>query len=215
MTTSLRSMLGPVLAVFVAAALAAPEARAVEGVSAVESTVTVRVEPAEGGGLRYARRVEVHARGAQALVRESDADAGVMLARMNRVWPLSDGRAVVSGEAVLGEGTRTMQVWLIAVDGGQVRVLDELSLTVSRRAPLGGVVETRGRVRVMIPAPASSRVELEEWELTIHDEEADREGLRFRPLVHSREGVRAGRRIAWVDLDLANGRFVTRGAHRR
>lgn len=211
MNQRLRSMLGPLLGL--ALALSGAPAQAVEGAPA--TTVTVHVEPATEGNLSFARRVEVRARGAAALVRETDADAGVMLARMQRVWPLPDGRAVVAGEAVLGESTRTMQVWLIAVRDGRVTLLDELTLTVARAAPLGGVVETRGRVRVMVPAPAVARAEIEEWELVVHEQEADRERLRFRPLLHSREGVRAGRRIAWVDVDLTRDRFVTRASRRR
>lgn len=209
----LRSIQGPLLALSLT--LTSPLAQAIEGAESVESTVTLRVEGDARDGMTFARRIEVHARGARPLVRESDAEAGTMLARMSRVWPISNGRAVVAGEAVLGEGTRTLQVWLISVQDGEVRLLDELSLTVARTAPVGGVVQTRGRVRVMIPAPTASRSEIEEWELTIHEEETDREHMRFRPLVHGREGVRAGRRIAWVDLDLARGRFVTRGSHRR
>lgn len=211
MRSRLSLLLGPLLGL--ALALSAPDALAVEG--APETTVTVRVDPAAENGMTFARRVEVHARGAAALVRDTDPDAGVMLARMDRVWPLSEGRAVVSGEAVLGDGTRTMQVWLIAVRDGRVSLLDELSLTVARRAPLGAVVQTRGRVRVMIPAPAQSRAEVEEWELVVHEQETDRERMRFRPLLHSRDGVRAGRRIAWVDVDLTRDRFVTRMVRRR
>lgn len=188
---------------------AAPSARAVDGVGSAPTTVTVTVVPEERDGLRYARRVEVRAPGAASLVVESDHEGGRVLARVDQVVPLTGGRALLAGAATLNPGTRTLQVWLVAVRDGRVVLLDELAFTVAEAAPLGGVVRTRGRVRVMIPAPAMDRREIEEWELSVHEQEVDRPRMRFRPLRHAREGVAAGRRIAWIDVDAARDRFVT------
>lgn len=189
------------------------DARAVEGDGAPESTVTVSVVPEEREGMSYARRVEVRAPGVEALVRETDTAEGRVLARVTQVWPLPDGRALLAGTATLSDGTHTLQVWLVSVQEGRVALLDELSFTAAREAPLGGVVRTRGRLRVMIPAPTPARAELEEWELSLHETEVDRARMRFRALQHAREGVRAGRRIAWIDVD--RDRFVTGSWNRR
>lgn len=216
MWATMRSRAGLILGPLLALSLClGGEARAVGGPEGAEPTVVLRVVPARADGMEFAQRVEVIARSAAPLVRETDTDAGEVLAQMRRVVPLAEGRALISGEAILGDETHTLQVWLVAVRDGRVELLDELSLSVARRAPLGGVVRTRGQVRVMIPAPSQSRAEVEEWELMIHGTEADRERMRFRPLFHSREGVRAGRRIAWVDVDLTRGRFVTHSARAR
>lgn len=202
----MKRALVPAFCLLSALGLVGLDAHAVGDETAAESTVTVAVVPEEREGMSYARRVEVRARGAEALVRETDHEGGRALARVSEVWPLPDGRALLAGTATLAEGTRTLQVWLVAVREGRVTLLDELSFTTSTRAPLGGVLRTRGRVRVMVPAPVT-RDELEDWELTLHEAEVDRGRMRFRALRHAREGVRAGRRIAWIDV--ANDRFVT------
>jgi hypothetical protein len=211
----MRPPLFPALLLATALLAAAPDARAVEGETAAESTVTVTVVPESRDGISYARRVEVRAPGMEALVRESDADGGRMLASVTEVYSLPHGRALLAGTATLSEGTRTLQVWLVATRGGRVVLLAELSFTAAHAAPLGGVVRTRGRYRVMIPAAQPVRAELEEWELTVHEAEVDRERMRFRALQHSRAGLRAGRRIAWIDVDPARDRFVSRTWNRR
>jgi len=119
------------------------------------------------GTYHWATKLDIHTAKATLIREQPDLEGSPQLPLIDKAIAIDPKRWLLVGWSSYGEGMETMVAWIVAANGVQLRVTDELYWTSDRSHSGFAIEDDKGKIRIGIPEAPGEAHNRGDWELHI------------------------------------------------